>query len=171
MATTTTNNGWDIPQSTDFVKLGADAIATLGQDIDTSAGKTWLAWTTFTPSMSGFNVGSTGTVNAAYVLVGKTLFLRAAFTLGGTGISIGSGPFMTLPNAYVAKGPSVSPIFIEDIGTSFYTGLAFSNGTTVALVLNNVAGTYGTTTGITATTPMTWAANDKLFMNFAIEVA
>jgi hypothetical protein len=36
MATTTTNYGWDIPQSTDLVKDGATAIATLGQDIDTA---------------------------------------------------------------------------------------------------------------------------------------
>ena len=36
MATTTTNYGWDIPQSTDLVKDGATAIATLGQDIDTT---------------------------------------------------------------------------------------------------------------------------------------
>ena len=36
MATVTTNFGWDIPQSTDLVKDGATAIATLGQDIDTA---------------------------------------------------------------------------------------------------------------------------------------
>ena len=36
MATTTTNYGWDIPQSTDLVKDGATAIATLGQNIDTA---------------------------------------------------------------------------------------------------------------------------------------
>jgi hypothetical protein len=36
MATTTTNFGWDIPQSTDLVKDGATAIAGLGQDIDTA---------------------------------------------------------------------------------------------------------------------------------------
>lgn len=36
MATTTTNFGFDIPQSTDLVKDGATAIATLGQDIDTA---------------------------------------------------------------------------------------------------------------------------------------
>ena len=38
MATTTTNFGFDIPQSTDLVKDGADAIAELGQDIDTRFG-------------------------------------------------------------------------------------------------------------------------------------
>jgi len=36
MATTTTNFGWEIPQSTDLVKDGATAIAALGQDIDTA---------------------------------------------------------------------------------------------------------------------------------------
>jgi hypothetical protein len=36
MATTTTNFGWDIPESTDLVKDGATAIAALGQDIDTA---------------------------------------------------------------------------------------------------------------------------------------
>jgi hypothetical protein len=36
MATTTTNFGWDIPESTDLVKDGATAIAGLGQDIDTA---------------------------------------------------------------------------------------------------------------------------------------
>lgn len=35
MATTTTNFGFDIPTSSDLVKNGATAIATLGQDIDT----------------------------------------------------------------------------------------------------------------------------------------
>ena len=35
MATTTTNFGFDIPQSSDLVKDGATAIAELGQDIDT----------------------------------------------------------------------------------------------------------------------------------------
>ena len=36
MATTTTNYGFDIPTSSDLVKNGATAIATLGQDIDTA---------------------------------------------------------------------------------------------------------------------------------------
>lgn len=36
MATTTTNFGWTVPQSTDLVKDGATAISTLGSGIDTS---------------------------------------------------------------------------------------------------------------------------------------
>jgi hypothetical protein len=36
MATTTPNYGWDVPTSTDYVKDGATAIETLGDDIDAS---------------------------------------------------------------------------------------------------------------------------------------
>jgi hypothetical protein len=36
MATTTPNYGWDVPTSTDYVKDGAVAIETLGDDIDAS---------------------------------------------------------------------------------------------------------------------------------------
>jgi hypothetical protein len=36
MATTTPNYGWDVPTSSDYVKLGAQAIETLGDDIDAS---------------------------------------------------------------------------------------------------------------------------------------
>ena len=60
MATTTTNFGWDIPQSTDLVKDGATAIAALGQDIDTS--------------MNGLRGGTTGQV------LSKTSGTDMAFT-------------------------------------------------------------------------------------------
>jgi len=60
MATTTTNFGWDIPQSTDLVKDGATAIAALGQDIDTS--------------MLGLKGGTTGQV------LSKTSNTDMAFT-------------------------------------------------------------------------------------------
>lgn len=60
MATTTTNFGWDIPQSTDLVKDGATAIAALGQDIDTS--------------MLGLKGGTTGQV------LSKTSGTDMAFT-------------------------------------------------------------------------------------------
>jgi hypothetical protein len=36
MATTTPNYGWDVPTSTDYVKDGATAIETLGDDIDST---------------------------------------------------------------------------------------------------------------------------------------
>jgi hypothetical protein len=74
MATTTTNYGWDIPQSTDLVKDGATAIALLGQDIDTSmntalagkkAGMVLLNTTSFS-AVSSFSL-ATSTFTTSYV--------------------------------------------------------------------------------------------------------
>ena len=68
MATTTTNNGWPIPQSTDLVKDGATAIASLGSAIDTtlgvySAGAVKLNKSTFTTQSS---VSVNSVFSAAY---------------------------------------------------------------------------------------------------------
>lgn len=60
MATTTTNFGWTIPQSTDLVKDGATAIATLGSGVDTT--------------MVGLKGGTTGQV------LSKTSNTDMAFT-------------------------------------------------------------------------------------------
>ena len=73
MATTTTHYGFDIPQSTDLVKDGATAIATLGQDIDTAmntalgtkkAGMVLLNTTSFS-AVSAVSL-PTGTFSATY---------------------------------------------------------------------------------------------------------
>ena len=83
MATTTTNYGFDIPQSTDLVKDGATAIATLGQDIDTAmntalgtkkAGMVLLNTTSF----SGVSSQSlpNGTFSATY----SNYLIQAQFT-------------------------------------------------------------------------------------------
>jgi hypothetical protein len=59
MATTTPNYGWDVPTSTDYVKDGATAIETLGDDIDASlfsitngknVGAVFIGTTSFTAS-------------------------------------------------------------------------------------------------------------------------
>lgn len=72
MATTTPNYGWDVPTSTDYVKDGATAIETLGDDIDASlfsitggknVGLVHLATSTFT-SASTVNINDV--FNATY---------------------------------------------------------------------------------------------------------
>ena len=84
MATTTTNYGFDIPQSTDLVKDGATAIATLGQDIDTAmntalgtkkAGMVLLNTTSFSAvSAQSFNQFATTYSHyyVTYSIVGST---------------------------------------------------------------------------------------------------
>ena len=68
MATTTPNYGWDVPTSTDYVKDGATAIETLGDDIDAS----------LFSITGGKNVGlvhiSTSTLSAASTLQVNNVF-------------------------------------------------------------------------------------------------
>jgi hypothetical protein len=70
MATTTPNYGWDVPTSTDYVKDGATAIETLGDDIDASmftalAGKKALQHIT-TSTISGTSVLIDNCFTSAY---------------------------------------------------------------------------------------------------------
>jgi hypothetical protein len=86
MATTTTNYGFDIPQSTDLVKDGATAIATLGQDIDTAmntalgtkkAGMVLLNTTSFSGVASQ-------SVNDVFSATYDNYFIQIDFTHGST---------------------------------------------------------------------------------------
>jgi hypothetical protein len=154
---------------------GMFAVTTDNDELGYYNGSAWVPasrmgdWTTFTPSMTNFNIGSTGTVSAAYVLVGKTLFVRAQFVLGGTGISIGTAS-MTLPGGYTAKSRTVAPCMIVDQGTAFFSGLTYSNGTSVTIYVNVASGTYTSLSTISSSIPMTWVATDELQINLAIEV-
>jgi hypothetical protein len=69
MATTTPNYGWDVPTSTDYVKDGATAIETLGDDIDAS----------LFSITSGKNVGLVHIVTAT-VTANATLAVNNCFT-------------------------------------------------------------------------------------------
>ena len=78
MATTTTNYGWAIPTSTDLVKDGATAIATLGSAIDTSVNT------------------ALGTKKAGMVLLNTTSFSAVS------SISVPAGTFTTTYDNYFA---------------------------------------------------------------------
>jgi len=69
MATTTPNYGWDVPTSTDYVKDGATAIETLGDDIDAS----------LFSITSGKNVGLAH-INTTTVTGASTLSVSNVFT-------------------------------------------------------------------------------------------
>lgn len=175
MATTTTNNGWTIPQSSDLVTNGATAIATLGNGIDTSVGTGLKAWTSWTPTLSGGWANGNGTWSAYYCQLGKTLHVSARFVLGST-TTKGSTMVMNLPGALTFKdylrfaaygqmivaGGSSTPFIVNARGLSTTTFEVFD-------VAAN--GTYAAGNAITSTTPAIWATNDSLVINFTTEVA
>jgi hypothetical protein len=85
MATTTPNYGWDVPTSSDYVKQGAVAIETLGDDIDATlfsvtggkgVGLQLLTNTSFTTQSA---VNFTNVFSSAYT------FYKIVMTVNGSG--------------------------------------------------------------------------------------
>lgn len=83
MATTTTNYGFTIPQSSDLVRNGATAIATLGQNIDD-----FIAGSSATGKLfyiAGFDSTSTAQTTTSATFVNKT-DCQVSFTTGKSGV-------------------------------------------------------------------------------------
>ncbi|CAB4159673.1 hypothetical protein UFOVP716_27 [uncultured Caudovirales phage] len=133
MATTTTNFGWDIPQSTDLVKDGATAIAALGQDIDTAlvdlkGGTTGqvlakasgtdldFTWTEQDDTTISFNAQTGTTYTLVAADLGKIVTLSNA-----------SGITLTVPPSVFTTGNIIN---IQQIGAGQVT-LAQGSGVTI----------------------------------------
>lgn len=167
MAGVTTNNGWDYPTSTDYVKDGATAIQTLATDIDTSVGTGLLAWQSWSPTLSGGWANGNGVWDAKYVKLGKTVTFNAQFTIGST-TTKGSNILFSLP---VTSKDSYFLSFDAFCSPNAQL-IAFRNATTTGnIVCINSAGTYATRATITATVPLTWATNDTITIRGTYEVA
>jgi hypothetical protein len=117
MATTTTNYGFDIPQSTDLVKDGATAIATLGQDIDTAMNT------------------ALGTKKAGMVLLNTTSFSAVASQSISNVFSSAYTNYRILLNLTAASVTTTTFLRLrtasDDTGTNYYAaadGVNWSNG-------------------------------------------
>ena len=158
MATTTTNYGWDIPQSTDLVKDGATAIATLGQDIDTAfvglkGGTTGqilsktsgtdlaYSWIANNPQTNAVlnaplevsNVvasAATGTINVEVGTLGSVWFYTSNATANFT-LNFRKSSSATLAGM-LATGQSITITFLNTNGaTAYYPNVIQIDGSTV----------------------------------------
>jgi hypothetical protein len=128
MATTTTNFGWDIPQSTDLVKDGATAIAALGQDIDTAlvdlkGGTTGQVLSKATGTDLDFTwIEQDDTTLAFNAQTGTTYTLVASDSAKLVTTSNASAVVVTIPPSVFAAGNQIN---VQSIGvglTSFVAG-------------------------------------------------
>lgn len=191
MATTTTNYGWDIPQSTDLVKDGATAIATLGQDIDTTfaelkGGTTnqllaknsnsdndykWAgAWTSYSPTLTNVTIGN-GTVEAKYLQLGNLVFAKFKLTRGSTTSFTGTVGF-SLPVTAADYGYNTGVSHLADAGANGYMGTLYLSSTTAGLLfVGNVSGTYNYMSEVTNTVPFAWGTSDIIYISYSYEAA
>lgn len=176
MATTTANNGWTIPQSTDLVSQGAVAIAALGNGIDTSTGKGLIAWQSWTPTVTNVTVGTGPTTSYTYAQLGKIVIVRLSLTLGTSGAVSGTPTFSLPVTASATANTNLTPGgigYFNRGGVEYYGYVQLASTTTMAFYMFNAASTYLTNTAITSTIPFgtAWTAADRMRTQFIYEAA
>lgn len=139
MATTTPNYGWDVPTSTDYVKDGATAIETLGDDIDatlyTALGGAYPGLRLIKTQAVGAGVSSV-TVSSAFSTTYDNY--KVVYT-GGTAsasadlrLTVGSAATGYYGNLIYARPNAATPAGIANNNNTFWQyggGLATANGT------------------------------------------
>lgn len=129
------------------------------------------AWTAWTPTITNITTTS-GTFNCAYIQIGKTVHCRFSFTLGASS-AMGTLPIIELPVTNKSGASIMVPVLIHDAGNTYYTGFAINDQgvSKLAIYMNKADGSYTEFTNITATVPMTWTTNDKLYFSCTYEAA
>jgi hypothetical protein len=176
MATTTPNNGWAVPTSTDYVKDGATAIETLGDAIDTSVGSGLLAWTSYTPTIggAGWALGN-ATVTGLYCQLGKTVQFAIRVVFGSTSTFGAGRPTLSLPVTATSAAGNFDFLtdvaYFDNSATLRYLGAADFSTTSVDLFVWGSAGTYVSSLGVTSAVPFTWASTDVIYVSGTYEAA
>lgn len=128
------------------------------------------AWSTYTPTVSGWTLGS-GTVTGRYLQVGSTVHFDIKLTLSSTTVS--ASPIFTLPSTASSNYSTYSQIgsatFIDASPATTYGGIARLNSTTTVAALT--LGTSLVHTNLSTTVPFTWANSDSVTVHGWYEAA
>lgn len=128
-------------------------------------------WTSWTPTTTAINIGSTGTITSLYRYVGSKVDCKFIVQFSGTGASMGSNPTFSLP---VPGETVISPYTVYDgNGSAYISSQVFP----LFILSNNLSSTTcliyalsATTAGynnITATVPGTWASGSSFALYFS----
>ena len=117
-------------------------------------------WIDYTPTTSGFNLGTGGTVRGRYHRIGDTVHFKAQATLGSGTPSMGT-PTISLPFTAQAFEVGVLTCRAGDSGnnTYFVHGLINSQ---VRVAFYTISGINGGAAVFGPTVPFTWSQNDDL---------
>ena len=129
-------------------------------------------WISYTPTFTNLTVGN-GTINAAYVQIGKTVKVRISFTWGSTTSATSSPTIVSLPVSARNVGTSygVGTAYMENAGIAGYiTGITMN--TASSAVVFPVIGSNGLVgTNVTGSQPFTWGVADFFQTIFTYEAA
>jgi hypothetical protein len=152
-------------------------IGTTGQVLTVSGGvPAWGGtWTTFTPTWTNLTVGNS-VQSFQYCIVGKVLFVQGAIKLGSTG-SLGGALRMDVPVAYTMptngdffQTCGFYQVYDDSAAAQFVGGIFPSGGNLRFYGLSPDTGLGQTRIGaqVAGTSPMTWATNDILSIQYSL---
>lgn len=138
-----------------------------------SFGSGW-AWSTWTPTLTGITQGN-GTVEAYWTQIGKTVHFHFVFTMGSTS-TMSSGNFSPPVNANARYDN------LDYAGHARYNDITAAAANFAGVVRFETASelrpiniltntTYTQESGLSATTPFTWATGDRLICSGTYEAA
>ena len=145
MATTTPNYGWDVPTSTDYVKDGATAIETLGDDIDatlyTALGGAYPGLRLVKAQAIGTGVSSISVTNAfsaTYDSYKIMISNSVASTNNGLVMTL-TGSTASYVNAVIYSAYSGGSVLGATLGTTSWSevGSGTTGGVSMNLELND----------------------------------
>lgn len=123
----------------------------------------------FTPSWTNFTT-TDATIAIKYSIAASGLVhIFGYVTFGASTAITGSPPSFGLPISHdtysVTYAASSGLARYQDVGTNQYYGITTMLSDTLYFNLIDASSTYATTTGISSTTPFTWASTDMIIFN------
>lgn len=142
-------------------------------NLTVGAGSSW-AWQSWTPTLVNATPGN-GTLACKYAQIGKTIYFRFLFILGSAS-SVGTSPTFTLPITSVSLTGNqqligTSKIFDSSASVVYMGSCNWASTTTGSYQVAFVSGTEVRMSGLSSTTPMTWATSDELHASGFYEAA
>ncbi len=155
-----------IPSGT--LAAGAGLSAAWTQQVGLSLTALESAWTSYTPTVTGFTLGN-GTVAGRYMQIGKFVAFSAQVTFGTTTTAASASPTVTLPVSAVGTNLGFYTVVFTDTGTNSYQGIALQAA--AGTVGGYIIGSSGLLVTPTTTTPFTWGSTDVLTFRGIFEAA
>lgn len=163
----------------DSLVVGASGKGVNNTSLDTAAGALGGVWQDWTPTITNCSGGTL--TFAKYIQIGKTVFFRFAYEIGGVGAGggIAGAVNFTLPVApvtgFAVDMPLSGTANALDVGAAIYTlGMDFLDGGGGKCLLRAqlATGTYlSSSTNLSSTIPHTWANNDAIYVSGMYEGA
>jgi hypothetical protein len=129
------------------------------------------AWTAYTPTLTGFTLGTGGTMTARYTKIGKTVHGYVNITLG-TSFTM-TALQLSLPVAKQASTTYVNATWtLVSVGAGDWPALnRYENSDVISAYAMTANSTFVNPSVFSTTIPFTWKSTDKILVAFTYEAA